>query len=79
MDSTTYLGDDTAVIQIQPEQSACPNCGYCQHCGRGGGAVPFHPYPQLPIMPTWPQPYVQPYTRPSWSTTIVFADGEESI
>lgn len=32
----------------------CPNCGYCQYCGRAN----FTPwYPQ----PWWTQPTVQPY------------------
>lgn len=36
-------------------QSVCPNCGYCPHCGRGG----FH------VLPYWQQPpiwYSTPYS-----------------
>lgn len=37
---------------------ACPNCGYCPHCGRGGGyfGVPY--YPNYPGGGTYyPHPY----------------------
>lgn len=23
----------------------CPNCGYCEHCGRGGHHHPIYPHP----------------------------------
>lgn len=41
---------------------ACPNCGYCPHCGRGGHYV-------APYYPTYPQPSY-PWERPwiTWTT-----------
>lgn len=40
---------------------ACPNCGYCKHCGRSDKPEPVRfvpaPYPVYPVYPTWP-PYV---------------------
>jgi hypothetical protein len=43
------------------KREACPNCGYCKHCGRSNEPfrfVPYYPvYPVYPTYPTWP-----PYT-----------------
>lgn len=40
----------------------CPNCGYCRHCGRGGGGT-IHPAPYYPH----PYPYTNPwYGQPVW-------------
>lgn len=33
----------------------CPNCGYCQHCGRGQQFIPM--YPLYPTTPGWPSPW----------------------
>lgn len=47
----------------------CPNCGYCQHCGRSNA----QPYRVVPITPyPWyqPEPYVQPYAPPFQPTWI---------
>ena len=35
------------------EEESCPNCGYCKHCGRGGGywTQPYYPYPWWGIYP----------------------------
>ena len=56
-----------------PTQHACPNCGYCPHCGRGG----WHTYPR----PWYPQPgylpgYVSPYPwyntpYPEWPNPVI--------
>lgn len=46
----------------QPRQSACPNCGYCPHCGRGGDQVwPWHYAQPYPYGGVSPQPW-----NPSW-------------
>lgn len=49
-----------AFENIQKQQSACPSCGYCPHCGRSGHLVapwitpmPYSPYPWYPSGPTW--------------------------
>lgn len=39
-------------------EHTCPNCGYCRHCGKGGGGN------QWPYYPGW-----YPYTAPSVSWT----------
>jgi hypothetical protein len=44
------------------KQHACPNCGYCPHCGRGGWQTqPIYPYPSYPnwTTPDWTW-------RPEW-------------
>lgn len=42
---------------------ACPNCGYCPHCGRGGAhPAPYYPAPYYPGPYTAPYPWPQPYT-----------------
>lgn len=40
-------------------ESTCPACGYCPHCGRSNG------YQQFPL---YPSPYYPPYT---WGTITV--------
>ena len=41
------------------QNSVCPNCGYCPHCGRGRQLAPTYPYPWYPggwwgiYQPTW--------------------------
>ena len=56
-------------------QSACPNCGYCPHCGRGG----YHTYP-YPYQPSYPwysgNPYVT-YTGISNGTQTI-TEGNEN-
>jgi hypothetical protein len=44
--------------ELRPlQQNACPNCGYCPHCGRGGHhAAPYY------------SPYYTPYTVPYMPT-----------
>lgn len=48
--SQTGGGAGNYIPPAVPQQRACPCCGYCPHCGRGGGYVP-QPYPY------WQQPY----------------------
>ncbi len=41
------------------EQHACPNCGFCPHCGRSDRQQPMIPAPfpmPVPARP-WPRPY----------------------
>lgn len=40
-----------------PEQHACPNCGYCPHCGRSN--TPIRPAPYW-VRPYWEVPYGPP-------------------
>jgi hypothetical protein len=51
---------DSEFVIIE-KRDACPNCGYCKHCGRSNEPfrfVPYYPvYPAYPTYPTWP-----PYT-----------------
>lgn len=44
----------------------CPNCGYCQHCGRSGGYqfVPYTAPYYVPYMPTYPN-----WTAPNFTVT----------
>jgi len=51
-------------------KDTCPNCGYCQHCGRGGGYMGPTIYPQT--WPGYPNPYigdVPPITTGSGGTS----------
>ena len=44
-----------------PQQSVCPDCSYCPHCGRGGYRT----------SPFWQPPFTYPYqpnTYPYWNT-----------
>jgi len=50
------------------EEKACPNCGYCPHCGRSNQQpIIYYQYPYWP-----PQPYyvTQPVTTTTtWANT----------
>lgn len=51
------------------EQHACPNCGFCPHCGRSDRQPPVipAPYPVPVPMRPWPRPYPY-YQHPEiWS------------
>ncbi len=41
------------------EKDSCPNCGYCQHCGRSGSPWPQPIYP----LPYFPSPFRWTYTN----------------
>lgn len=50
---------DTYAFKVSHLSGSCPNCGYCPHCGRGGGWYPqpwTWPYNPLPWSP-WQGPY----------------------
>ena len=49
----------------------CPNCGYCQHCGRGGHYV--SPWPYSPWQPYYTGPWwgIVPPSQPFWQTGTV--------
>jgi hypothetical protein len=52
------------------KQHACPNCGYCPHCGRSDQppVIPA-PYPvPIPARP-WPERPHRPWYGPYWSVT----------
>ena len=56
MSTSAPIGD---FIPVSPVQHACPNCGYCPHCGRSN-LSPMHPWPIYPwwgIIPPYPNPY----------------------
>jgi len=59
---------DLAQFQKEMKKASgdCPNCGYCQHCGRSGSywPQPYYP-PMIPYypMPTFPSPYRWTYTN----------------
>lgn len=40
-----YLLDNQTSMINNPTTTndSCPNCGYCRHCGRGGGLNNYHP------------------------------------
>lgn len=60
----SWSGDPNYAPWNQPKHT-CPNCGYCPHCGRGGGYVPCYPGPINP----WP-PYTPYPTWPKWNEVI---------
>jgi len=39
------------------QQHACPNCGYCPHCGRSDRQPPVIPAPYPVPVPARPYPY----------------------
>ncbi len=43
------------------EQHACPNCGYCPHCGRSDQHPPVIPAPYPAPVPFRPLPRPYPY------------------
>ena len=59
--TTNTLTTGGVIQQSEAErkhEAACPSCGYCPHCGRGGyWTMPYYPgpfYPQYPLYPTYP-------------------------
>jgi len=48
--------DDNTTGGLPKEVAQCPNCGYCQHCGRSNQpwSVPWYPnyYPTYPFYTT---------------------------
>jgi hypothetical protein len=61
-DLTGSCQDTTGYQGGKQPQHACPACGYCPCCGRGGGYVPNYPLPYVPpYIPSYPY-YVPPYT-----------------
>ena len=59
-------------MACKPKNDCCPNCGACQHCGRGGLQIyprPYYPYqPYQPYIPYTPT--VTPWYGPNEWTTI---------
>jgi hypothetical protein len=52
--SDSATGPNGAWAPIQHTESACPNCGYCPHCGRSNAPVmPWRPAPYYPAYPYW--------------------------
>lgn len=50
------------------QNSVCPNCGYCPHCGRSNGyrTYPWYPYPWYTPAP-WFNPPFTISTTPTWT------------
>lgn len=59
------LPEQQNLQRLPAQQSACPSCGYCPHCGRGRHiaapwATPYYPSPQ---------PQTIPYPQITWGET----------
>lgn len=55
-------------LHREQAQNACPNCGYCPHCGRGGHYV--YPYYYQPWYPNWPTITTPTITSTTGNLTI---------
>lgn len=55
------------------EQHACPNCGYCPHCGRSDRQPPMIPAPYPVPVPARPWP-----KGPYWYAEPTIYSGVES-
>lgn len=60
---------DAVAEQKNSKQDACPNCGYCPHCGRGGYYM--IPWPYRPLYPQPYIPYTAPYRQPTWTWGVI--------
>lgn len=60
-----YMTELKKLAAAKNAKSLCPNCGYCQTCGRQRYAGPWYPYPYW----GWTYPNWVVTTSPTMTTT----------
>lgn len=71
-DAVQTVTDNTNAYWVEPSHCACPNCGYCPHCGRGGRywPEPYWPSPYWPTCPPYIWTVVDPSSNPGGATIV---------